>query len=213
MTGFLAVALVSYVLGSIPSGYLISRLAGIDIRQHGSGNIGATNVVRTLGKKYGYPVFLADFGKGLLSVLLASRLGAAFGTAATPDALEVVAGVCVVLGNAFPVWLRFRGGKGVATSAGMLFGLIPAAVLVAIIIWVIIFYSTRYVSLASVTAAAALPLAVFMVNRLTNADRSLVFYVCLALAVLVIARHRSNLARLRQGTEEQIPRRSSRPHD
>src|ERR1700759_667054 len=132
--GFFLVAVNGYLLGSIPSGYLISRLAGIDIRQHGSGNIGATNVVRTLGKKYGYPVFLADLGKGLLAVLLAPQIGAACGTIASPDALKVVAGVCVVLGNAFPVWLRFRGGKGVATSAGMLFGLIPAAVVVVIII-------------------------------------------------------------------------------
>ena len=206
--GFLLVAVIGYLLGSIPSGYLISRLAGIDIRQHGSGNIGATNVVRTLGKKYGYPVFVADFGKALLAVLVAPHIGAAAGSMATPDVFKVITGVCVVLGNAFPIWLGFRGGKGVATSAGMLFGLVPIAVLIAVVFWVILFYATRYVSLASVIAAAALPVTVFVLDRLTNTDRPLVLYVCVALAILVIVRHRSNLSRLRQGTEERIPPRA-----
>jgi len=96
----------------------------------------------------------------------------------------------------------------VATSAGMLFGLVPIAVLIAVVFWVILFYATRYVSLASVIAAAALPVTVFVLDRLTNTDRPLVLYVCVALAILVIVRHRSNLSRLRQGTEERIPPRA-----
>jgi glycerol-3-phosphate acyltransferase PlsY len=207
VTEFSVIVLVSYVIGSIPSGYLIAKLAGIDIRDQGSGNIGATNVTRVLGKRYGYPVFLADFSKGLGAVLLAPVLGRAWGLTESPELFQIIAGVCVVLGNAFPIWLGFRGGKGVATSAGMLFGLMATAAFAVIVIWVIMFYTTRYVSLASITAAVALPIAVFVITRVTGTPRPLVLYISTGLAIIVILRHRSNLSRLMHGTEERVGRR------
>jgi glycerol-3-phosphate acyltransferase PlsY len=207
VTGFIVIAFISYVIGSIPAGYLIAKIAGVDIRQQGSGNIGATNVTRVLGKRYGYPVFLADFSKGLSAILLAPVIGRAFGLAHSAELFQILAGACAVLGNAFPVWLRFRGGKGVATSAGIFFGMTPAAAIVAIVIWVVIFYTTRYVSVASITAALSLPLAIYLIGRVTGTPRPLVLYVSIGLATLVLLRHRSNLSRLMRGTEERIKRR------
>jgi glycerol-3-phosphate acyltransferase PlsY len=204
--GFLGIALVSYLIGSIPSGYLAGRLGGVDIRQQGSGNIGATNVTRVLGKRYGYPVFLADFIKGFSAILLAPWLGRLFGLSSSPEISQVVAGVFVVVGNAFPPWLRFRGGKGVATSAGLFFGLIPAAAVIATLIWIIAFYTTRYVSLASVVAALALPVTVFIINHVTGMHRPFVFYMTSTLAAIVILRHRTNIARLLRGTEQRFER-------
>jgi glycerol-3-phosphate acyltransferase PlsY len=203
---YAVIALVSYLIGSIPSGYVAGRIANIDIRKVGSGNIGATNVTRALGKRYGYPVFIADFSKGLGSVLLARFAGEHYFVAHT-ELLQIVAGVFCVLGNAFPVWLRFRGGKGVATSAGMLFGLTPLAVLVAIVVWVVTFQVTRYVSAASITAAVTLPVTVFVLMHLMKTNSSLILYVSIGLAVVVVLRHRSNLSRLMRGTEERFERR------
>ena len=209
MIGFIAIVVVSYLIGSIPSGYLAGRLAGVDIRQQGSGNIGATNVTRALGKKYGYPVFLADFSKGLVAILMAPLVARSFALSPAPDVFEIIAGIFVVVGNAFPIWLRFRGGKGVATSGGLLFGLMPIVAIIVIIVWVIAFYTTRYVSLASVIAALALPVTVFTITHLTGSDRPLILYVSLALAAIVILRHRSNLSRLMRGTEQRFQKREN----
>jgi acyl phosphate:glycerol-3-phosphate acyltransferase len=203
---FIIIALFSYFLGSIPSGYLAGRLAGIDIRKRGSGNIGATNVTRELGKLYGYPVFLADFGKGLASVGVAGMLGHQFGLTSSRQALQIVGAIFCVIGNTFPVWLRFKGGKGVATSAGALFGLTPFAVLIAVVIWVVTFQLTRYVSLASVVAAIALPFTVFVITQLTAEHGLMLFYFSLCLAAIVVLRHRSNLLRLVRGTEQRFDR-------
>ncbi len=135
-----AIAIVSYLLGSIPAGYLVGRMAGIDIRKVGSGNIGATNVTRVLGKRYGYPVFAVDFLKGLaaviLSILIAKHTQPGW---FSPDLFGITAAVSSVIGHSFPVWLRFNGGKGVATSAGALFGLMPLAALVGALIWFVTF--------------------------------------------------------------------------
>jgi glycerol-3-phosphate acyltransferase PlsY len=200
------IAVVSYLIGSIPSGYLAGRIAGIDIRKVGSGNIGATNVTRALGKRYGYPVFIADFSKGLGSVLLA-RFASQHYFAVNAELLEIVAGAFCVLGNAFPIWLRFRGGKGVATSAGMLFGLMPVAALVSIAVWLVTFQVTRYVSVASITAAMTLPVTVSVLMHFMKTNSPLTLYVSSALAAIVVLRHRSNLSRLMRGTEERFERR------
>ncbi|HEY2124439.1 MAG TPA: glycerol-3-phosphate 1-O-acyltransferase PlsY [Chthoniobacterales bacterium] len=205
--GLLGIALFSYLIGSIPSGYLAGRLGGVDIRQQGSGNIGATNVTRVLGKRYGYPVFLADFIKGFSAVFLAPLLGRYFDLSCSTEVCQVVAGVFVVIGNAFPFWLRFRGGKGVATSAGLFFALIPVAAVIATLIWIIAFYTTRYVSLASVMAALALPLTVFIIHHVTGVHRPFVLGMTATLAAIVILRHRTNLARLMRGTEQRFERR------
>jgi acyl phosphate:glycerol-3-phosphate acyltransferase len=204
--GAIVVATLSYLLGSIPSGFLAGKLAGLDIRKEGSGDIGATNVLRVLGKSYGYSVFLADFGKGLAALLIAPALAGQFRVGHLSEIFQIVAAVFVVLGNAFPVWLRFRGGKGVATSAGMLFGLVPGAAVTVITLWIVIFYTTRYVSLASIIATAALPFAVVGVAYLTGTNRPLVLYAIIGLSTMVILRHRSNFMRLLRGTEQRFDR-------
>jgi len=205
----LATALVvSYLLGSIPFGYLAGRLARIDIRKAGSGNIGATNVVRVLGKSYGYPVFFLDFLKGLgavkISVLIATRVQPEWGS---PEIFGIIAAVSTVIGHCFPLWLKFRGGKGIATSAGALFGLMPLAMLIGVAIWILVFWLTRYVSVASVAAAVALPLVIAVMTRLNQSYGKGLFYSSLCIAAVVIWRHHSNLSRLVRGREPRFTRK------
>jgi glycerol-3-phosphate acyltransferase PlsY len=192
----------AYLLGSIPFGYLAGRVAGIDVRQHGSGNIGATNVLRVLGCKYGYPVFVADTLKGFAAVRLGLWLsdGSAY-------KLGVVAAICAVLGHSFPVWLGFRGGKGVATSAGAYFGLLPAETLIAIGVWVVTFLLFRFVSVASLASAAAVPLSLWFLAPANTPGRGLLLVFSIAITVLVIVRHRGNIRRLFCGTEPRFERR------
>jgi len=208
MLAFAAVLIGSYLLGSIPFGYLAGRIAGIDIRKRGSGNVGATNVIRTLGKGYGYPVFAADFLKGFgavkMSMLIVARLHPEWNSS---EMFGIAAAISSVLGHSFPVWLRFKGGKGVATSAGALFGLAPVAALVGAAIWVLIFLLTRYVSVASITAAAALPLIILITTCLNHTAGKSLFYSSVCLAAVVIWRHRSNLSRLMRGTEQRFTRK------
>ena len=208
MLRFAAVALLSYLLGSIPAGYLAGRMAGIDIRKSGSGNIGATNVTRTLGRRYGYAVFVVDFAKGTLAVCVSILLGRH--VEATPFSTEmygIVGAICCVLGHVFPVWLGFKGGKGVATSAGALFGLMPLAAAIGAAVWVIVFEVTRYVSLASITAAMLLPLTVLGLTYARHTNGMTLFYFTLCLAAVVIFRHGSNLSRLLRGTEPRFKRK------
>ena len=208
MLTFAIVVIASYLLGSIPFGYLAGRMAGIDIRNCGSGNVGATNVIRTLGKGYGYPVFALDFLKGLgavkMSILIATRMQSEWNP---PEMFGIVAAISSVLGHSFPVWLGFKGGKGVATSAGALFGLAPVAALVGVAIWIVTFWLTRYVSVASITAAAALPLIILLTTWLSRTTGKLLFYSSVCLAAVVIWRHRSNLSRLMHGTEPRFNRK------
>jgi glycerol-3-phosphate acyltransferase PlsY len=208
MLTFAAVALLSYLLGSIPAGYLAGRMAGIDIRKAGSGNIGATNVTRTLGRRYGYPVFVVDFAKGALAVWVSILIARQVEPKPTSTEIYgIVAATCCVLGHVFPVWLGFKGGKGVATSAGALFGLMPLAAAIGVGAWVIIFEVTRYVSLASVGTAMLLPLTVLGLTHLRHTDGMALFYFTLCLAAVVIFRHRSNLSRLLRGTEPRFKRK------
>ena len=208
MLTFALVVIGSYLLGSIPFGYLAGRIAGVDIRNCGSGNVGATNVIRTLGKSYGYPVFAADFLKGVgavkMSILIATRVQPGWNS---PEMFGIVAAISSVLGHSFPVWLGFKGGKGVATSAGALFALAPIAALVGVLIWMITFRLTRYVSVASIAAAAALPLVVLITTWLSRTTGKLLFYSSVCLAAVVIWRHRSNLSRLLRGTEPRFNRK------
>jgi acyl phosphate:glycerol-3-phosphate acyltransferase len=197
----LITAIGAYLIGSVPSGYIAGRIAGVDIRKAGSGNIGATNVTRTLGKAYGYPVFVVDFGKGLVAVLCAKHVPQWTGSATVVDVLQIIAGVGCVLGNAFPVWLSFRGGKGVAVSAGVIFGLMPWAAFIVMLTWLVTFYLTRYVSLASVVAALVLPIAVLALLHFQQTSNLLFFYVALCLTAVMVLRHRSNMVRLFRGTE------------
>jgi glycerol-3-phosphate acyltransferase PlsY len=173
----LAVILVgSYMLGSIPFGYLAGRFARIDIRRFGSGNIGATNAVRVLGKKYGYPVFALDFLKGFgavrISMLMASGPPPGWNS---PEIFGIAAAISCVIGHSYPPWLKFKGGKGVATSAGTLFALAPIVGLIGVAIWMVTFWVTRYVSIASVTAAIALPIVILAVSW-RNENAKPIFY-------------------------------------
>jgi glycerol-3-phosphate acyltransferase PlsY len=203
---WLGILLLSYLLGSIPSGYLVAKSQGIDIRQHGSGNIGATNVLRVMGKKWGYFVFACDVLKGFLAVKLAGALAAVAGP--TDVALGAVLGAIVcILGHNYTVWLRFKGGKGIATSSGVLLGLFPPTVILAVlIIWLVVFFVGRYVSLASICAALSLPVAVFLLVARSGTDFWLLFWFSVAIGALAVWRHRSNLARLANGTESRFTR-------
>lgn len=208
--GFLiiVVAVCSYLLGSIPSGYIIGRFAGVDIRKHGSGNIGATNVLRILGKKYGYVVFFCDALKGFLAVRLAVFAADQFvATHRYTDWFAILAALMCVLGHTFPVWLKFKGGKGVATSAGVMLGLAPIATVVAVFVWVIVFETTRYVSVASVAGAVALPAAIGVLLKLHLGRSVPIFCSAIVLATVVCWRHRSNFTRLVRGTEQRFTRR------
>lgn len=198
-------AAVGYLLGSFPSGVIISRTRGIDIRKHGSGNIGATNVLRVLGKKWGYLVFGLDALKGFAAVRIAFLISGAAGHAIIhPELVGIAGGLACILGHTFPVWLRFRGGKGVATSAGVLLGLMPLAVVSVFAVWVILFQFTRYVSVASIGAAAALPVFVrlYLSRDLLTGASLLPFSILIA--GVVVWRHRSNVKRLLQGKEQRF---------
>lgn len=202
MLALVLAALMAYLIGAIPFGYLAGRVNGIDIREHGSGNIGATNVLRTLGKPWGYSVFAGDALKGLLAVRLGYLLAVPRGL--DPHLFAVVAAACCVAGHSFPLWLKFRGGKGVATSAGALVGIVPVATVVSVVIWALVFALSRYVSLASILATISLPIAVLLIR---GEEGRLIFYFTLAMAVLVVWRHRSNLGRLLRGTEPRSTRK------
>jgi glycerol-3-phosphate acyltransferase PlsY len=205
---FVLVFVESYLLGSIPFGYLAGRIAGIDIRKAGSGNIGATNVLRVLGKRYGYPVFVLDFLKGLGAVRIAMAIAMAVRPESTsPQVVGVLAAVSAVIGHSFPIWLKFRGGKGVATSAGALFGLMPLAMVIGGAIWILTFLLTRYVSAASVTTAVALPFVIAIITWLNQTDGKALFYSSLCISAVIIWRHHSNLSRLVRGTEPRFTRK------
>jgi glycerol-3-phosphate acyltransferase PlsY len=197
----------SYLLGSIPSGYIAGRSAGVDVRKHGSGNVGATNVLRVMGKAYGYAVFAADVLKGLGAVRIAIFVGGKIGSA-HPDYYGVLAAVFVIIGHTFPIWLRFHGGKGVATSVGAMLGLVPLAAVITFLIWLLVFQVTRYVSLASIVGAVAMPVTVALLRHfgLTN-EGGAVLYFASIMALLILWRHRSNFFRLVAGTEQRFERK------
>jgi len=198
----------SYLLGSIPFGYLAGRLVGIDIRKVGSGNVGATNVVRVVGKRYGYLVFALDFLKGFGAVLIAMLV--APGRPPESNSAEIfgiLAAMSSVLGHMYSPWLKFKGGKGVATSAGALLALTPVATLVGVAIWIIVFWITRYVSLASIIAAVILPIVILTIGSHDRNNGKPLFYSSACVAAVVVWRHRSNLSRLMRGTEPRFQKR------
>ena len=205
MNVFLAAGLVigCYLTGAVPFGLLLVKaFKGIDIRTVGSGNIGATNVARAAGRKVAILVFVLDFAKGYLPVLGVLYLSKAHGGG---QLLPVIAGLATVLGHMFPVYLKFRGGKGVATGAGMLAALVPLALGVSFIVWVLIVGATRYVSLGSMSASVALPVSFIAFYRESAFDEDVALMVfCVIIGALVIVRHRHNIRRLLTGTESRI---------
>lgn len=194
MTSAAAIVLIlAYLIGSIPFGVILGRAwTGVDVRKHGSGNIGATNVLRTLGLRFAAATFVLDAGKGAVAVLLARAIGAGHGVAA-------LAGLLAVVGHNWPVFLDFRGGKGIATSWGFITATVPAAGLAFALIWVAIVIVTRYASLGSMIGATATPIVCLLVSAPWQ-------YVaaCTVVAVFAVLRHGANIRRLRAGNENRI---------
>jgi glycerol-3-phosphate acyltransferase PlsY len=224
--------LIAFLFGSIPFGLIIAKAKGINIREHGSGNIGATNVLRVVGKKYGIACLFLDALKGFIPVAIATNLIQIDGRAIQvplgfldPWALvlpaaeamkgqtvQILTALTAVLGHNYSPWVGFKGGKGIATSAGVLLALMPFAVGLLVVIFLVVFLTTRYVSLASIVAAAALPLLTLWGSwhhgRIQDGTwNKPLFFLSLTIAVLAIWKHKSNIERLRAGTEHRFTRK------
>jgi len=200
-TAYILVAVAAYFLGSIPTGFLVAQAKGIDIRTVGSKNMGATNVFRTLGKGPGILVLLVDGLKGFAAAAWLCDLLLQYFTVPNDQVLtvHVIAGIFAVLGHNYTCWLWFKGGKGIATTAGVYFALAPLSVSIAIGVWIILFVTTRYVSVASIAAAVALPTAVWITK-----DSMLLGIVTTVLCAMAIFKHKANIQRLIAGTENRI---------
>ena len=222
---YISTAIAAYLLGSIPTGYLVAKAKGVDIRAHGSGNIGATNVFRILGKQAGIFVLTVDALKGLFAVwllpILAMKVFGAeagvtaqadlnnlkFGMKATTEAqamqvlewLKIIAGISAILGHNYTCWLKFKGGKGVATTAGVLASLFPGTFGIALLLWVIVFVVSKYVSLASIVAAASLPISTWALKGTPR-----MIGVAFFMGALAIYKHKGNIQRLLNGTENRF---------
>jgi acyl phosphate:glycerol-3-phosphate acyltransferase len=197
MEAFLLV-LLAYLLGSVPTGYILGSLAGVDVRKAGSGNVGATNVARVVGKRHGIFTLVADIAKGFVPVVIALNLGL------TSMATAFV-GVAAFLGHLYPVFFRFQGGKGVATALGVFLGLAPWATMVLITIFVLVLLASRVVSLSSMVASACAPI-VFWLFFHSPILTGMSFFI----ALMITLRHRGNIQRLLSGTEPRVKAFSSR---
>ncbi|MEY3394784.1 MAG: glycerol-3-phosphate 1-O-acyltransferase PlsY [Verrucomicrobiota bacterium] len=226
--------LLAFLSGSIPFGLFISKAKGVDIRKHGSGNIGATNVYRVIGRKHGLLCLLLDALKGFVPVVIALNLIPDGGGApmlklglldglrmATPpdpfvaQLLHVVTALAAVLGHNYSPWIGFKGGKGIATSAGVLIALMPGAVLILLVVFTLALVTTRYVAVASMVAAVCLPMVTHLGARYHEHEKGVslweagvwnkpLFFFSLAIAILAVWKHRSNIRRLRDGTESKF---------
>lgn len=208
------IIVLSYLVGSIPTGLLVARFAkGIDIRTQGSGNIGSTNVMRVLGWKWGLVVQLGDILKGLIAVLLVARLhyGDFPFNNRTPfedfTIVQIVAGLAAVIGHIFSVFLNFKGGKGINTAAGMLVGIAPIDISIAVVVFLFVLFSTGYVSLGSISAATAFPTTMFVRFNIFHDNipsyHTLILF-SIATSLLLIFAHRSNIKRLLRGQENRF---------
>lgn len=194
---YLLISIAAYLFGAIPFGFLIGKFYGKDIRKEGSGNIGATNVTRVIGKKAGKLCFLLDFVKGALPVAAVQML-----LPETGGWGMLLAGAMAVAGHMFPIYLQFKGGKGISTAGGVAAAMLWQAFLLAGVVWVVVFLASRYVSLASIVAAAMLPLGatIFALSGYRQISMPILVFFYL-IALVAIWKHRSNIARLRNGTE------------
>ena len=210
---YILTALAAYLLGSIPTGFLVAKAKGIDIRAVGSGNIGATNAMRVLGKPAGILVLLLDAFKGWYACHVGQFVFSCFSTQtillSNPDIqttiryiemLSIIAGIFAVVGHNYTCWLKFKGGKGIATTAGVYLALAPWALLAAFVVFMLAALFTRYVSVASITAAIALPVTVWIMSP----DNLFLCIVTTALGALAIYKHKSNIQRLMAGTENRL---------
>jgi glycerol-3-phosphate acyltransferase PlsY len=188
----LTIAILSYLLGSIPTGYLLGLRAGVDVRKTGSGNIGATNVVRALGKGRGAATLLADAAKGFIPIYVAAQLGLA-------QSAVAIIGAAAFLGHLYPIFLKFQGGKGVATALGVLLALAPLAALISILGFAVVILISRFVSLGSIAAALAALISLWLLSYPASYAVLTTF-----LAAMIILRHRGNIQRLLAGTEPRM---------
>jgi glycerol-3-phosphate acyltransferase PlsY len=204
---YILTAAAAYLLGSIPTGYLVAKAKGIDIRTVGSGNIGATNAMRVLGKPMGMFVLLMDALKGYAACAwLSSGAIAVFALPMDqPENLRILAGIAAVLGHNFTCWLKFKGGKGIATTGGVYLALAPWAVLIGAAAFILAVLATRYVSIGSIVAAVALPAAVWILPP----HNLLLGMVTTALGVMAIYKHRGNIQRLMAGTESRLGQKTT----
>ena len=221
--------LIAFLIGSIPFGLLIAKAKGINIREHGSGNIGATNVLRVVGKKYGISCLILDLLKGLIPTVAGISLITYAGShnpmsiSALSDyaqelprtqaqSLHILTALAAILGHNYSPWIGFKGGKGIATSAGALIALMPAGVVILILVWGALFYTTKYVSVASIGAALSLPFITLFGSwyhgKLTNGTWNMpLFIFTIVIALLATWRHRSNISNLRNGTEHKFTKK------
>ncbi|SRR6266536_682997 len=190
--------LFAYLLGSVPTGYILGSVAGVDVRKAGSGNVGATNVARVVGKRYGILTLVADIAKGFVPVIVALNIGLT--STATP-----FVGIAAFLGHLYPVFLRFQGGKGVATALGVFLGLAPWATLILMAIFVLVLLATRVVSLSSMVAAGCAPIVFWLFFQ-----SPILVGMSLFIALMIVLRHRGNIQRLLSGTEPRLGTSSSR---
>lgn len=199
------VCVFAYFFGAIPFALIIGKLHGVDIRKVGSGNVGATNVTRAVGPVQGKICFVLDLLKGAIPVLAAQVLLPGC------SGVAIAAGAIAILGHMFPVYLKFKGGKGVSTGAGAALALAPLPLLCALVFWVVLFLVTRYVSVASIAAAVGLPVFAFLfrlgkVGNLTARSMPVLIFFC-AIAAITVYRHRSNIKRLIEGTENRFEKK------
>ena len=200
MTALLLIA-AAYLLGAVPFGLLLCRLKGVDIRTVGSGNIGATNVFRSVSKPLGIATFACDFLKGFVPAYVFPILGKMVTGTCQGSEIGILCGVASIVGHNWPVYLKFKGGKGIATSAGVLLGVAPAAVGIGLIIWIVLFVTSRYVSVASIGAAIVVP----VVSWTMYSRKGLMLPIVLTiLGLLAVWRHKSNIERLIGGIEHRF---------
>ena len=203
---YIVTTLVAYLLGSIPTGYLVAKSRGIDIRTVGSGNIGATNVFRILGKPAGIFVLTVDALKGFIACRFVGFfahkifLGSTLADSSTEEFLKITGGLFAILGHNYTCWLKFKGGKGIATSAGVTLALLPLAFGIALATWLVLFATTRYVSVASIGAAFVLPFVAWWPAR----SSPTMIVVAAVIGALAIYKHRTNIQRLMNGTENRF---------
>ncbi|MFL5501904.1 MAG: glycerol-3-phosphate 1-O-acyltransferase PlsY [Gemmatimonadaceae bacterium] len=195
--------IIAYLAGSVPSAYIAGKLRGVDLRQHGSGNLGATNVVRVLGRNTGIAVFFADLLKGFLPVFFLPM----YTETLRPGLWALVYGVAAILGHVKPIFLLWKGGgKGVATASGVFMALALVPMLITEVVWIVVFATSRYVSLASLAGAAVLPIAILGWYR---DPRSPVFIASVIIAAFVFWTHRANIGRLRRGEEHRFAKKEA----
>ena len=192
---------IAYLLGAIPFGFLISRTRGIDIRTVGSGNIGATNVLRSVGKPWGILTLILDALKGLIPAALFPVLAQKLPGIESPEIMSLTCGCAAIMGHNYPIYLKFKGGKGIATTAGALIGIAPLALLVGLVTFAVTFGISRMVALGSIMAALIIPVAAWFFYR---SEGLLIPIVLTILGALAVWRHRANIGRIVNGTENRI---------